>query len=229
MGDKLNKTGSAHLEMILSFVIFISFIFFVLVFIKPYGDSTLTQSVASGLYDSFLSETQVEVVTMFLKMNESASGCVSLPLPTDLHEDFGNSSAVWENGGIINSQILSGNLIFDSTATDAVTVIIGENFANSTLSGCTTLSNYQWGGVIVENVISEVKLAELGSRYISDYDNLKSELGIPGILDFAITSDAVSMTREIPDAIDVEAFESVEKVAYSNGQISNVRFNFQVW
>jgi hypothetical protein len=224
-----NKRGSAHLEMILSFVIFIGFIFFILIFIRPYGQSTLATSVSSGIYENFKQNTSTELTTLFLKLNGSHAGCINISLPSDMMKYDAISSAVYGNGVKIDSVINSNILSIGETNEDSLYVYISPEFSPATLSACSTYNDYTWGGILEEKAISNRSLFEMAERYENDYDGLKSELGVPGIFEFGISSEILTMERTIPKNLDVIVKEYNEKVVFASGEIKNVRFRFSLW
>ncbi len=224
-----NKRASAHLEMILSFVIFIGFIFFILIFIKPFGESTLVDSVTNGLHDSFVKNSSTELTTLFLKLGAVPSGCINISLPEELMSYDASSASVFDDGNFVVSQVASDGFRIDNVTRSALHILVSPEFESGSLTSCTTTGGYVWGGVVEEKVISNQSLFEMAERYENDYENLKTELGIPGVFDFGIISEVVTMERTIPENLDVVATDYIEKVVFSDGQIKNVRFSFLIW
>ncbi len=224
-----NKRASAHLEMILSFVIFIGFIFFILIFIKPFGESTLVDSVTDGLHDSFIKNSSTELTTLFLKLDEVPSGCIDISLPEEMMIYDASSSFVSDDGNFVVSQVVSDGFRIDNVTGDALRVLISPEFESGTLTGCATTSRYTWGGIVEEGVISNQSLSEMENRYKNDYENLKTELGVPGVLDFGIISEIVTMERTKPENLDIFSTDYIERVIFSDGQIKNVRFSILIW
>ncbi len=70
---------------------------------------------------------------------------------------------------------------------------------------------------------------DIYQRYENDYENLRNDYGVPDVFDFGISSEIITMEREITGNPDVVVTDFVERVIFADGQIRNVRFSFSVW
>jgi hypothetical protein len=71
-------------------------------------------------------------------------------------------------------------------------------------------------------------------RYDDNYNELKRDLKVADIFDFAIVFEgleemSMEPSVEISDVVDILAKEYVVKVLRSNGEISNERVSIRIW
>ncbi len=231
-----NKRAYGHLEMIIAFTLFVGFIGFLIIFVKPSDNSTLSDSVNLALKDSFFGSVKTNYTRFFISINsQGSSGCFLI----DLDERAFKYPSV---GGFvekaisherINSNIKPNYEIAAAGGEGSYYVSISPEFNISSSSViCSSTTSYTFGSIDEKNMISRTKLDEIKGRYKTDYNGLKSDLGLPSSFDFAILSDdlpEVSMDRDVPDKSEVVATESFEDVLFSNGEIRNVKFIFKVW
>lgn len=229
----IGKKGAAHFEMIISFIFFIGFVFFLFIALKPYDTMKLSGAVVSGLYVSFEDETHTNLTETFLKANYTGSaGCFYIGLDDRVFRYALSESLVKDiSNSEVESEIEGDNLNIDS---DEVfyKVSISPEFQDGNLAGCEVLEDYTFGMPLERRVVSYSSLEDLADRYVDDYENLKEDLGVPAVFDFAITSEnlpEINMERLIPRASDVIAQDYILEVLKSDGTVTNVRFNLLVW
>lgn len=237
-GDK--RGASAHFEMVVAFVFFLTFMTFLMVFILPSGNSSFSTSVVFALHSSFLEKTQTDLTKIFLRadyptlspncfyvvLNETLIGVNLDGMKTyikDLNGNYRESELVDDN-----LKITKGNSLTDVDEF-CFRVLVSSVFSENSLDSCTQLTDYKIGSVYETKAISFELLEQVEEEYENGYDGLKAKLKIPSSYDFSIVSDLVSMQREIPQGVEVYAEEYVEDVLYSNGTIINKRFVFSVW
>jgi hypothetical protein len=226
--------------MILSFLFFVTFIFFLFAILKPYDAQTLTGAVITGIFDSFEEATRTNLTNIFLKANYSNENplgdatCFFVQLPNEIFAyAFTDSIVTGVNDIKINSEIKNGEDINIGDVTEVFyKVSISPDFNNDSLLGCENITDYELGSVIERGVVSYKSLENMNNSYYSgNYSNLKSSLRIPRTFDFAIVSDnlPLNMEREIPSSLEVVAKEYVMEVLHDNGTIVNTKFTLKVW
>lgn len=227
------KSGAGHLEMIISFLFFTGFVFFLLTTLTPYDVKTLSSSVVAGLYNSFEKEVHTNLTTIFLKANYTGSNsCFYIQLPPDFFEYNLTKSLVKDVYDVeINSEFNNDNLNIASNE-NFYKIAISPEFSGNTVNGCEQLSNYSLGSLIERRISSYSSLVNMSARYETDYEGLRSDLNIPEVFDFAITSKElpeINMTRLIPRLGDVVSNDYVLEVLKDTGEIINSRFTLRVW
>ena len=238
----LSKKGAAHFEMIFSFVFFVGFVFFLVITLKPYDDTTLSTAVSQDIYNSFFEKTSTNLTSIFLNTTVSPTSpidCFSVTLPNRLFKNKFNSSKVRSGLG---TTIQSSSVSVDDSGTtlnihaDAAPyhVLFSSTFGNDeSLFNCQVLNDgeYFTGNIIEKKVISYDLLEDLKIEYGSNYDSLKSDFNIPEILDFSIIFDEVpefNMERFIPDEGNVVARDYLIEIL-KNENIINTRVIVKVW
>jgi len=235
-----DKNGaSAHFEMIVAFVLFIGFVTFLMIFIRPTGGYVLQSAVVDSLHNSFLENTQTNLTKIFLRADYfiSDKDCFYVVLDKDfLGVNFdGMKTYVKDlNGNYRESDLVDDNLKINKGASNEVDdtcfrVLVSSVFSNSDIQNCERVTNYKIGSVFETKIISAELLEEIELEYENGYDGLKEKLKIPSAFDFSIVSDSVVMEKEIPESVEVFSGEYLEEVLYSNGEIINERFVMKIW
>lgn len=212
----VNKRGSSHLEIIISFVLFVGFSVFLMTYLQPTQQTSLQDSILFGLKNKFFDNITTNVSIAFVKKGDNAtqwSACSSLPVcrPSEV------------SGYYSVNESFAGTCFYN--------LYVSKEFSPSRLDPCTT-SNYTIGFLEVRIVRSNKSLYEINNKYYNNYDALKLDLGVPVSVDFSIETkglETYSMTRQIPDESDVVAGTYREPVLYSNGTIVNQDFIIKIW
>lgn len=236
MRGKINKKGASHFEMIISFVFFVGFVFFVFMILKPYDTSTLSGVVVVELYDSFEEKVHTNLSNVFLKVNYTGvSDCFYVQLPEEVFVYSianGNSHVIKLGGAEVDSNIDGVNLNI-KRGEDFFKVAISPEFENENIGECEVLNDYELGQPVERRVVSYKSLIEMNESYFNSYEELKKELKMPPIFDFAIVLENLSIKMEpqhgIPNLVDVMAREYVLGVLKSDGTLTNERFSLRIW
>ncbi len=224
-----DKRGiSNHVEMILASVLFITFFFFVMMFLQPYKTDSLTVSVIDGVYYVLEDFVKIDVREIFLTVNESFGECFSIPIELN-----GVVNGIVRDiyGNLINSSLDGFTIDIDAGA-GAYYLLFSDKFNNSGFdSDCSILDheNYDIGGSYDMKVLYFPLLENLKDDYDNNYNDLRERLGIPNKFDFAITSDIIEMSRNIPEDVNVIAKSYVENVMYKDGSVKNEVFIIRIW
>lgn len=238
MGKGCGKRAYGHLEMIIAFVLFVGFVSFLIIFIKPTNNSNISDSIAVALRDSFLNSAKTNYTRFFVSIKTSDPGAACFSINLDERAFIYPSVAGFVEKAstkqIVSSKINSGYEIIALGGGDSYYVSISPDFNSSPSSGisCSSDSTYNLGSIDERTIVSKKGLDEIKTRYDSNYNSLRSDLGVPPTFDFAIVSEdlpEIDMEKTAPDNSDVVAIESSENVLFSNGEIKPVKFIFKVW
>ena len=236
-----NREGSAHFEMVISFMFFFSFIFFLFLVIEPVDSSTIPHVVGSGLQDSFEERTEVVLAEVFLQKDflGNPQGCNNLSLPTELFSgELTNSHVLRRDNNLVWSSSVSSSGVLQLLRLNGFyEVSLSSEFVDEDLVGCPDLdtnpsANYTIGSIYERDVISYKKLTNLTNEYVNNYSIVRADLNVPTSMDFSITSEdlpIIDMVRPIPDGVEVFSTTDVYQVIREDGTLTNVRFNFRVW
>jgi len=225
----VSKRGAGHIEMILSFVMFTFFVVFLFIYIKPVSNNSIGDSVLIGLGDSFHEKNGVDYGKIFLRVSDFSGSCFSI----GLSGHSGNSIVQMVGGSVVGSSYSGSNLVV-SSGIGSYYVLISPDFASgSGCSGPSLLSsqNYSIGSIETQKLISNKSLYLLKQSYLDNYAQLKTNYGVPKIIDFTIKSSdgSFDLGGTIPQKVQVFSKEYSENVLYENGSIQNKEFLIQVW
>jgi len=234
------KRGASHLEVILSFVIFVTFVLFLIIFLSPTENTDLSDSIILRIQDSFEKEATIELATLFVKSTDA--GCVNVDfsglgldggslvydaIPSQGRQGRGITASI----NSYDSSFSSDTVSFESeSAEDAFYVAISDEFALNSQDICTTgVVDHETGSLEYETIISNNSAYSLKARYDSDYDLLKQELNIPVGVDFAIVTKDYQMETNVPEGVDVIAKTFNYQVLYVNGTKEYQQVIFKIW
>jgi hypothetical protein len=235
-----DKKGSGHLEMMFAFVFFLGFIFFLFVIIKPYDEEILPDSIVRGLASSFEEQTSTNLTSFYLQVrypqgfNKNCFKINEIPVFKFTSSSASNSSVTDIDGNFIESKLVPGGNFFikDNTKRD-FRVLMSPDFIDAEFGGCDMISedNYTIGNLLERKVISYSSVVNMKNRYETEYENLKNDLGVPPIYDFAILSsdELLNMDRGRPSSTEAYAKNFIYEVLKSDGTLINARFVINVW
>lgn len=184
---KKNKRGS-QVEIVISFVIFMTFIFFIYLITQPMLKSERKESSLENLA-SRLAEKSLANITSASVAISATQDCVDLD---NFLNVVGNGNRVIvrsDDGTVLSSGVSGSDLRVGRNGLSFFKVYGSGEFAQETrtISGCQYLtqgSGYTLGLVKTTKNIFESKIIGLIGEYNTDYDSLKSELKIPEENDF---------------------------------------------
>jgi len=222
---KSGKEGSAHLEMVVSFTLFISFSVFLLYYLTPAQTNPLPDVILNELETTLLDYSGVELVSFLVKPNET--NCLSVDV-SGLGIS-GNSTVRNSTGAVISSQIDSGTLAIGSSNGESYYVYVSEEF-NAGTQTCSSGIDYNLGEVRRSVVLSNSSLKELENNYSAHYDSLKSELGLTSTVEFAIVSGTyLNASKNIPSGTEVLSKVMIGDVLYADGTIEKREITLKIW
>jgi hypothetical protein len=199
-----SKKSQGHVEMILSFVLFISFLLFIFAFLNPFSKSKEPDYIMEDIQRSILDNISSEV-GIFTVFPNTTFGCYNLS--TKITEDYGSNYRENVESG------LKYTLYFSDLINPA------SMYKNA---GCSEL-NYTLGVYIKEKLVSEDLVQEFNISYVSDYKGLKKSLGINKEFSLIVLDQdknpIFTAIRKIPNNVEVESKEIPVRTIDSNAQI----------
>ncbi|MEK6841910.1 MAG: hypothetical protein AABX91_02045 [Nanoarchaeota archaeon] len=182
-----NKKGS-QVEVVISFVIFMMFLFFIYLMTQPALKSERKDSSLENLANGLVERASGNLTSVSVSIT-ATQDCVDL---TNFFSasGIGNKVLARSEGDSAMSLGTSGSSLFAERAgTSFFRVYESGEFAQGAgaMSGCQSLtqgSGYNLGLIKTEKKIFETKVATLINDYNTDYDALKDELEIPQENDF---------------------------------------------
>lgn len=221
----LNKRGSAHLEIIMSFVIFVSFTLFLILSLEPTKQNLLEDSILFSVKNAFFDNVTTNVTSVLVDTrkengNECPQSGACIP------EELGESKK------IIYNKVGESECLYY--------LFVSEEFSEDlTIRKCVQNENqesdkkYFLGYIEKQQVLSNRTLHEIKEEYNRDYNASKARLKVPEVVDFAIkiSDDSYNydLSRTIPDDAEVVSAVYRKKVLYENGSVINQDFIIKVW
>lgn len=217
----LNKRGISHVEVIVSFVLFLGFVGFAFYFFSPFESGRTLDSSLDYAFD--------EVVENVSTTLES----YSVVFPPDC------TDTTVKIDGAISGNYFGGtrdeNKFCGFSPQDFITILISEDFSDyagscsDVQTPCSNISSSE-----NKQVLSENKINNLLQNYNEDYGNLKENFNLPGRIDFGFSlvfDDGTSIVteREIPSNLEVVAKEDRVEIIRQNGDIEFADLVVKVW
>ncbi len=205
----LSDSKGSHTSFVIAFVIFISFIIFMVIILRPSGNFESNEKFLLNYLEGRIIEDTSEELIIISALEEKKAKCDEI-----------NSLNI---KNYISKQ--SGNLL---------KIYSSDEFEQNTFS-CAPPQGYTLGLIRVENYVFEEKIKEIQIKYNKDYERLKKEFNIPETNDFAfnfLDSDnnliLEAPTKEIPSA---DVFAKSIQIIYVDNQ-ANIKaghLNIKVW
>lgn len=184
----INGKQGSQVEVVISFVIFMMFLFFIYLMTQPAIKSERKDSSLENLANGLAERVSGNLTSVSVSIS-ATQDCVEL-VNFFSATGIGDRILARSEGEIALPLGTSGSSLFaERTGVTFFRVYESEEFAQETgaMSGCQSLiqgSGYNLGLIKTEKKIFETKVLTLISDYNSDYDALKDELEIPQENDF---------------------------------------------
>ncbi len=212
-----SKRSQGHVEIILSFVIFIGFLLFLFIFMNPFAKTKETSYIMDNIQKSIINEISDEVGKLSVVVNENKCYDNS---KFNQYSNLGNKIRV----------------VQDNVNTRKYNVYYGDFFEENN-PACSLEHDYTLGTYSIEKMIIYNKIESLVTKYNSNYEDLKKSLGITNNFLFEIKDldgtkiDALSVEylKNIPTGIDIEAREIPIRIIQSNGIIIEKKLYIRAW
>ena len=234
------KKGATHVEMIISFVIFLSFLIFILVAFSPLKIFSKSSTNLDITKEIILESVSVNLSTFSLKINSTTysditEGCVNADFDSSLVQ--GKWIMKEQGGEIVSATIENDNLYFDKSGMFYKlhsSEELQERAAGT--SGCYNLDkeNYTLGVERTYNKISLIKLNQFFIDYNSDYEQIRDNLSLRNDFNvFILNSSGVveHFKAEVnkPEGVEVQAVNIPIEILDENLTLNPYIMNIQVW
>ncbi|MEK6885652.1 MAG: hypothetical protein AABX17_01645 [Nanoarchaeota archaeon] len=189
-----SKRSQGHIEMILSFVIFVGFVFTLFIFFTPVRQETVSYASLENTQINLFAYAVVDYtfVSIILNITDGGNnyqgGCISIE---DILSANGNPVVKDLSGNILNSY-RSGSRIYIQAYSDRYYKIYFSNLFNPSLTilnGCEPLNkNVDYAEAVIssEKEVFYDKINSTEKEYIANYSKLKSDLGLINDFEFVV-------------------------------------------
>ena len=232
-----NKKGAGHVEMIISFVIFLSFIVFILIVFNPFRKPQTGPSL-DIIETKILNYVSTNLTVFSVRINSSAYGDINSESCFIVNYTMDNNLIIKdEQESIISGKIENTELYFENSGEFYRVYLSEELQENDPGSSCHKINkgNYTIGATRVYNKVSSSKLDGFFQEYNSGengYSQLKQNLSITDDFNVIITSGGniiYEARRYKPEAIDIIAKDVPIEILDENANLNPVIMNIQVW
>lgn len=186
----MKKRGS-HVGFVLSFMVFVFFLFFLYVAIEPAVKSNENKKVVfEYLKTEILARSYDEFIQSSTKLNDGidlqGASCFNINF-----EDLEKTGAVVKDENNIQASKVSGNSlsISDSNPSDKFyRIYFANSFKNSEMENCFTLAetDYTIGSLQKKDYIFENKIVTIINKHVSNYSGLRADLKVQEGADFSL-------------------------------------------
>ena len=242
MKEAKGKKGAAHIEMILSFVLFISFLIFVFAFINPAKRIEPSRAILDISEQEIVKNSSINITTISLKLDYApAASCFSINLlELGINEIIGYNNIIIRNSADNTFGLRRRNTDLDiETSGDFYKILASEDFDASSYSpaNCETIdsNNITIGQVTTKKAISFKRIEKFSQAYAQDYNSLKQSINFPGRSDFGFAlkdnsgNTILNALKEKPKSAVVIAKEEPIELSYENSTSIVAVLNIQAW
>lgn len=231
----MSKRSQGHVEMIISFVIFISFIIFLIIVFKPAriaaADTSALDITESKILKYFSTNLTVSSITLNSSFSTAVGSCI--------YTEFPLSSSIIiksEDTSIVNAKRENDNIYFEYNGQRFYRIYssIELEEKNIDISSCQKLNggNYTIGVTKVQEKTSFSKLIKFNYSYYNDYSNLKKNLSLINDFTFVIRDSSGNIfegNRYKPSGLNIIAKDIPIEILDSNASLTQAILNLQVW
>ena len=220
-----SKKSFGNVEIVISLMIFVTFVSFLLIFINPFQKSQ-DSSQFLGITELKIKENaKINFSYVSLKLTTS-SDCFSIDkikegnvVVKNFDGDSVSSGANWDKIGIDSDE-------------DFYYIYFSDEFESSSYSCSNYLnkSEYNLGILNSVQVYSLGKFEELADEYQNSYSSLKDRLGLVNDFGFKVTGEGVEIDAiKNTNNMQVDAIELPIQVLDDEANLKVVILNVQVW
>jgi len=184
----INKKGS-HVGIVLSFVIFVTFVMFFYLMIKPALTTESKRAVLDTLKEKIIEMVSAELTTTSIFVETQQQTCADLYNFFDITGMGEGIIILDENGNTITAKKDSQDLYMErEDSSDTFFKVYGSDEFSAIEEGLTSpcLTEYNLGLIKTTNETFETKILEIIGRHESYYQDLKQDLNVPAGSEFGL-------------------------------------------
>ncbi len=230
-----NKKGVSNLEMILSFLIFIGFVF-ALFLIFPIAKTERSKVGLDAAHKGILEFASVELTEFSVDIDKSSlasKSCFRFKSPTKLEKII-----VRNKDNLLMNAVYEDNRIYIEGTEKFYYISSSEEFEERNFpKDCKELGlgNFEIGLISTSKVLSFKKASELKEAYSLKYSDLQAKFGIPARENFGFIlrefngTEIISAMKKKPLRVSVLVKETPVRIVYSNGELKYIMLHVEEW
>lgn len=186
-----SKKSQGHIELILSFIIFVGFVVALLFILNPVGQKKINYNNLNEIQEKVLNNLSINYDYISLILEEAVpleNSCFSVDNRINKDSNF---VILDEKGNNVQAKMLPNDKIYlKNNGGRYYKFYFSDEFLKSELNAITCLSleedKYTFGVLINEKIVFYDRLTAFNKSYIEDYSNFKKSLKIEDDFDFVI-------------------------------------------
>lgn len=195
----MNKKGLTQVEMVISFVIFMLFLIFLFVILRPQFQQSDKGYLLDSVKENIKEETQGIIILSSLRIDTNNPGCITLNALYDLPVIVKDSQGTQVPAGV------SGDVLKIQSSDTFFTISYSEGLEEQTTSSgsCQSLSEneYTIGATKSFSFVSLYNVTQLKNEYTNNYNAVREKVGIPEDNDFGFKI-------QTSNRVDIEGMEA---------------------
>jgi len=247
MGCKMlfdSERSQSHVEMIVSFVLFMGFVVFLLLVFNPQKYESINYNSVDNIQTTLMknltfeynytSVILVSTISVFL-----AEQCFQIASIEGISNDFIVKDM---NGAVVYSRNeSSGQIVIKANNSQRFYGIYSSpDFSSGVSAGCqgnlvplTKSRNYSLGMLTTKNAVLYERIKELNHSYYVGYEELKESLGMKNDFSFTVKDETgyilFDTTLKQPENINILSREIPFLSINKQGETENLFMNLRVW
>lgn len=238
----ISKSSQSHIEIILSFIIFVGFVFAIFAFFKPVDSQKISLLAFERMQQKIVNNLSISY--QFIPLILSPGLIPSSKSCFKINNSYGKDAPILvknSSGGIVYTDMKKKEISLNTK--DAPGKFFYIYLSNNTNTytfkggGCQELdeSNYSFGAFTYETAILLENIYLFNNQYMANYEKLKVDLGLENNFEFVVSdlnrniilNDSLSKNKLKTG--NVLAREFLFKAVDKNLTQVNLRFSLRVW
>jgi len=236
-----NRRAQAHVEMIISFVLFVGFVVFILIFLNPVNQSKISDAVLDATWNKVSDNLSINYNYISLILKNPPTKCFSISSsPINLLGALVTDSS----GNLVYSQVVdSSDMKIDNSGGETVYRLYFSDYFNSytkQLDNCDSLlsnfalKEYSFGLSSKKKTILYEKISELNKSYTENYKLLKKSLGVDNEFDFIVYNESRDILFDVTSNNKIKGTTVLSReipITVMNNKTQQIKiiFNIRVW
>jgi hypothetical protein len=230
---KKRKKGMSHVEIIVSFVIFLGFLVFIFSVLNPFKTLDRKDIYFDVIEEGIKNYTSTKFDFLTINLNENVGGCFYI--------DYSLGKVIVKNESYDFVDAKSdGGKVYIKGSGEFYYIYSCEEFEDKSLINekeCIKMEemNYTFGLFRSYNMTSNKSLIKLKNEYETNYRQLKRKLGVPETEDFLFRvrnmtgQEILNVTKNIVRGAKVSTRGVPIQIVYNDGTLEYAILNIQKW
>ncbi len=231
----MEKRGISHIEIVVSFVLFIGFLIFGLYFFNPLSNERVLGSSLFYTIDAISDNASATLVVYAIVIDAGIENEVAIPLAKG---PAGGDGVRVETttGEKLDSNYDEERVAFNRKLNEFVFVKFGAFPYQGKIVNPVILdeNNFSISSSDIKDVLSEQLLLSLRDAYVNNYEQVREDFNLPRRIDFSFsvvfsTEDKIDALKTIPQGIEVFSETKRVEVTRLDGSTAFADLIVKIW